>query len=113
MLGVSAGTARLAASYATEARTAGADAVIAMPPYRARGEPPAGRDYFRAIAAASESAGVRPELPRVSRRPLTVDAVAELVCSIDGVEYVKEEALPAGQRMTELIAPGGLRRCRV
>jgi 4-hydroxy-tetrahydrodipicolinate synthase len=38
---------------------------------------------------------------------LTVDAVTELVCSIDGVSYVKEEALPAGQRMSELIERAG------
>src|SRR5436190_3889488 len=109
VLGVSAGTARLAAGYATEARAAGADAVIAMPPFLRAASRAQVRDYFRAIAAASGLPVFIQNYHGYPAAQLTVDAVIELVSSVDGVSYVKEEALPAGQRMGELIERAGSR----
>ena len=107
VMGVSAGTARLAAGYATDARTAGADAVIAMPPFVRAATRSQVRDYFRAIAVASGLPVFIQNYHGYPAAQLTVDAVIELVCSIDGVSYVKEEALPPGQRMSELIERAG------
>ena len=69
VLGVSAGTARLAAGYAVEARTAGADAVIAMPPFVRAASSPAGPRLLPGDRGRLGSARVHPELPRVSRGP--------------------------------------------
>ena len=78
-----------------------------MPPFVRAASRPQVRDYFRAIAVASGLPVFIQNYHGYPAAQLTVDAVTELVCSIDGVSYVKEEALPAGQRMSELIERAG------
>jgi dihydrodipicolinate synthase/N-acetylneuraminate lyase len=107
VLGVTAGTARLAAAYAAEAHAAGADAVIAMPPLLRTASRSQVREYYQAIAATSGLPVFIQSYHAFPATQLSVDLIADLVRTIDGVEFVKEETLPAGQRMTELLECAG------
>ena len=100
VLGVSGTSTEIAVGYAKDARRAGADAVVAMPPYlRAAERPELVCTYFHAVAAAAEVPVFVQTYHRYPATALPVDVIVELAASVDGVEYVKEETLPAGQRM--------------
>ena len=107
VLGVSGTSAEIAIGYAEDARLAGADAVVAMPPYMRAAAVPDLITYFRGVA---EAAAVPVFIQTYHRYPATalpVDVIAELAASVDGVDYVKEETLPAGQRISQLLAVAG------
>ncbi len=107
VLGVSGTSSEIAIGYAKDARAAGADAVVAMPPYMRAAEVPDLIKYFRGVA---EAAAVPVFIQTYHRYPATalpIDVIVELAASVDGVEYVKEETLPAGQRISQLLAQGG------
>jgi dihydrodipicolinate synthase/N-acetylneuraminate lyase len=107
VLGVSGTSSEIAVGYAKEARRAGADAVVAMPPYLRSAELPELVTYFRAVADAAEAPVFVQTYHRYPATALPVDVIVELAASVDAVEYVKEETLPAGQRITQLIAQAG------
>lgn len=107
VLGVSGTSSEIAVGYAKDARRAGADAVVAMPPYLRAAERPELVTYFHAVAAAAEVPVFVQTYHRYPATALPVDVIVELAASVDGVEYVKEETLPAGQRITQLIARAG------
>ena len=103
VVGVSSATARQAASHAAGARAAGADAVMAMAPIVRQATRAQVKDYFAAIASAAELPVFVQNYHGYPAAQLSTELVSELVSTIDGVDYVKEEALPAGQRMTDII----------
>jgi dihydrodipicolinate synthase/N-acetylneuraminate lyase len=107
VLGVSAPTSRLASSYASEAKSAGVDSVIAMPPYVRAASRSQVADYYRAIAQASGLPVFIQNYHGYPASQLSVELIGELVSTIDGVDYVKEEALPPGPRMSELLLQAG------
>lgn len=107
VLGVSAATVRLAAAFAADARAAGADAVIAMPPLLKSASRSQVREYYQAIAAASGLPVFIQSYHGFAASQLPIDLIAELVSTIEGVDFVKEETLPPGQRMTALFASAG------
>jgi 4-hydroxy-tetrahydrodipicolinate synthase len=103
VVGVAAATARQAASFAAGARAAGADAVMAMAPTVRAASRAQVKEYFTAVAASAELPVFVQNYHGYPAAQLSTELVAELVVGIDGVDYVKEEALPAGQRMTDII----------
>ena len=109
VVGVSGVSATHAALFSAHARAIGADAVIAMPPYVRK----AGQDeiaaYFRAVARAADLPVFIQNYPGPIGTPLSAAFMAKLVQEIDGVTYVKEETVPAGQVMTDLFALAGPR----
>jgi dihydrodipicolinate synthase/N-acetylneuraminate lyase len=107
VLGVSGTSSEIAVGYAKDARRAGADAVVAMPPYLRAAELPELITYFHAVADAAEVPVFVQTYHRYPATALPVDVIVELAASVDGIEYVKEETLPAGQRITQLIARAG------
>lgn len=107
VIGVSGTSTEIARNYAKDARSVGADAVVAMPPYMRAAERADLTTYFRGVA---DAAGVPVFIQTYHRYPataLSVDVIAELAASVDGVDYVKEETLPAGQRISHLIDRAG------
>jgi dihydrodipicolinate synthase/N-acetylneuraminate lyase len=109
VIGVSGTSARHAATFARDARRIGADAVIAMPPYvrKAVGEEIV--EYFRVVAGAAElPVFIQNYQPPVGT-PLNAAFLARIVREVDGVEYVKEETLPAGHVITEVLRQAGPR----
>lgn len=88
-------------SYARAARTAGADAVIAMAP--ARTNAAVAMDMFRRLGDAFDGPIIVQNADGFA--PLTGDQIAALVEEIPGVEYVKEERRPGPRHI------GEVRRC--
>jgi 4-hydroxy-tetrahydrodipicolinate synthase len=109
VVGVTGVSQQAAVLYTRWAREAGADSVIAMPPYGVRlSEPEAIVAFYRAVA---EAAG---ELPvwiqnwsGPAGTPMSVELVARLLAEIPHVSYLKEETLNASQMMTAIMAKAG------
>ncbi len=109
VIGVSGTSAPHAAHFARHARDAGADAVIAMPPYARKASPEEIVEYFRVVAGAAELPVFVQNYQAPIGTPLSAAFMVRLVEEIDGVEYVKEETLPAGHVMTEVFRLAGPR----
>jgi dihydrodipicolinate synthase/N-acetylneuraminate lyase len=109
VVGVSGVTTRQAVDLARHARTAGADAVIAMPPYVKKASPSEIVDYYQQIARATELPVFIQNYGPPVGTPMSARFMADLVQQIEGVEYVKEETPLAAQVMTELLSLAGPR----
>jgi 4-hydroxy-tetrahydrodipicolinate synthase len=109
VIGVSGASAEHAALFAGHARRIGADAVIAMPPYVRKASQAEIAEYFRVVAGAAELPVFIQNYGPPVGTPLSAAFMVELVETIDGVSYVKEETLPAGQVMTEVFRLAGPR----
>ena len=96
--GVGGASAPIAVEYARHAADAGADAVIALPPYVSA----APRDeliaYFHAIAAAVDC----PVFVQHNLPDMDSPFIARLVREIDNVSYVKEETPPSAHNISGL-----------
>jgi dihydrodipicolinate synthase/N-acetylneuraminate lyase len=109
VVGVSAPTARQAAAFSRHARQSGADAVIAMPPYVRKADPGELVEYFRTVAGAAQLPVFIQNFAAPIGTPMAPSFLARLVQEIDGIEYIKEETLPAGHVMSETLALAGPR----
>jgi len=103
VVGVSAEDAGAAADLASQARSLGAAAVMAMAPPAMRGKPGAQLDYFRSIGEHGVPI-ILQNAPAPTGCGLAPEECLELVRSVNGIEYLKEEALPSGQRISKLLA---------
>lgn len=110
VVGASAASEAEAVGYARLARELGAAAVMAMNPPALAKDPMAVEGFYRVLAAVGVPVMLQ-NAPAPVGSALTMPFVATIVQRIPGVAYVKEEALPAGQRIGELLrlAPPGLR----
>lgn len=106
VIGVAGLSGQHAATFARHARVIGADAVIAMPPYVRKAAPDEIMEYFRTVAGAAEVPVFIQNYSAPIGTPLSAAFMLRLVREIDGIEYVKEETLPAGHVMTALLAAG-------
>jgi dihydrodipicolinate synthase/N-acetylneuraminate lyase len=107
--GVSAITVRQAAALSCHARQIGADAVIAMPPYVRKANPDELVEYYRVIAREAQLPVFVQNHSAPVGTPMAASLLARLVQQIDGVEYIKEETLPAGHVMSDTLALAGAR----
>jgi 4-hydroxy-tetrahydrodipicolinate synthase len=110
VIGASAASEAEAVGYAELAGELGAAAVMAISPRALAGDPSAIENFYRALAGVGVPVMLQ-NAPAPVGSALTMAFVATVVERVPGVAYVKEEALPAGQRIGELlrIAPSGLR----
>lgn len=102
VVGVSGTSAQHAAIFCRHARQIAADAVIAMPPYVRKAEPEEIVEYFRVVARTAELPVFIQNYQAPIGTPLSPAFMARIVQEVDGVEYVKEETLPAGHVITEV-----------
>jgi dihydrodipicolinate synthase/N-acetylneuraminate lyase len=109
VIGVSGTSAQHAALFARHARQIDADAVIAMPPYARKASPDEIGEYFRVVAGAADLPVFIQNYSAPVGTPLSAAFMLRLVDEIDGVEYVKEETIPAGHVMSEVFRLGGPR----
>ncbi len=111
VIGVAASNAATAASLARHAREAGADGVIAMPPYVVRLAPARVEDYYRRIAEAAE--GIPVVIQNVGGSaesvgaPMSPEDIVGLAEAIPAIQYVKEETTPCTHRITGLLKSAG------
>jgi 4-hydroxy-tetrahydrodipicolinate synthase len=104
--GVSGVTTRQAVELAGHARAVGADAVIAMPPYVKKAGTEELYAYFAAIARAGLPVFIQHFPPPIGTA-MSPAFLAQLLREIDGVDYMKEESLPAGHVMSAVIDVAG------
>jgi dihydrodipicolinate synthase/N-acetylneuraminate lyase len=109
VIGVSGTSSHHAAVFARHAREIGADAVIAMPPYVRKAAPTEISEYFRVVAASAQLPVFIQDYPAPIGTPLSASFMGELVQQIDSVEYIKEETIPPGHIMTQVLASAGPR----
>jgi len=104
---VVAGAAGPTVAHAVEcarlAADAGADAVIALPPYLAA----ANRGEIRAYYAAVSEAAQRPVFIQHSQPGMDPAFLAEMLNEMEWVQYVKEEQPPSAHNITGVLAGVG------
>ncbi len=100
VIGVSGVSTQSAVTFARAAREAGADAVIAMPPYVQKYSDDDVQRYFAAIAG---EAGVPVFIQNAGMAAVNRDLLLKIVREVEGVHFVKEEVPPALVSMSRLI----------
>jgi len=108
VIGVSGVSTASSVQHAAHARAAGADSVMAMPPYVRH--PPAGEifEFFAAVAAAAEGIPVWiQDYAGPVGTPMSTALLTRIVTEIEGVEFVKEETAFAPQVITVLAGAAG------
>jgi 4-hydroxy-tetrahydrodipicolinate synthase len=100
--GVSAGTAAQAAAYAQDAREAGAESLMVLPPLLYRADARELREFFTAVARATDLPLMIYNNPEASGNDLTPAALAELARAIPAITAIKECSGDA-RRIAELV----------
>jgi dihydrodipicolinate synthase/N-acetylneuraminate lyase len=106
--GVSAVSAAVGVELARHARSAGADALIAMPPYVKKAGEAEIFDYYARIADAADLPVVIQDFIPPIGTPMRPEFMARLLREIPQVRFLKEEAILPGHVMTrtrELAGP--------
>jgi dihydrodipicolinate synthase/N-acetylneuraminate lyase len=108
VIGVSGVSTAASVRFARRARDAGADAVIAMPPYVKHAPVEEIFDYYAAVARACHPLPVWiQDYVGPIGTPMSAALLARLLCEIEGVDYLKEESAYAPQVMSEVSARAG------
>jgi 4-hydroxy-tetrahydrodipicolinate synthase len=104
--GVSSGDAEITIALARAAVSAGATALmVADPPDRLTAQEQIA--YFSQIAVAVPSATLMLQnVPLPVGAGLDPNVLLEILAAVPSIRYIKEETLPSGQRLTELLARG-------
>jgi len=104
--GVSSGDPEITIALAQAAVSAGATALmVADPPDRLTAQ--AQISYFTQIAAAVPTATLMLQnVPLPVGAGLDPNVLLEILAAVPSIRYIKEETLPSGQRLTELLARG-------
>ncbi len=101
VVGVTAGSAQSAVSFAQHAREAGADAIIAMPPTgNSAPTPPTIVDYYQQVAAAAELPLFVQNYHTPAASQMSPELVARIVRDVEHADFIKEEALRPNEAMT-------------
>ncbi|MHB9033270.1 MAG: dihydrodipicolinate synthase family protein [Anaerolineae bacterium] len=100
VVGVAGPSASVASEHAAHAAMAGADAVIALPPYISGASPAELLDYYRSIAFTS---GV-PVFIQNSGAGMSPAFLGQLLREVPGVHYIKEEASPSAHHISAVAA---------
>lgn len=101
---VAAPSAQEAVDYARHAREHGAAAVMALPPYVRVPGPEGLISYYEAIARTARLPVIIQNAAPPFGANLDSALVNQLVDQIDGVTYIKEERLPPGHHMSDILA---------
>ncbi|MCE5258709.1 MAG: dihydrodipicolinate synthase family protein [Chloroflexi bacterium] len=96
VVGVAGPSAAVAQEHAAHAAAAGAEAVIALPPYIAGGSPAELLHYYRTIAAAAQV----PVFVQNSGAGMSPDFLGQLLREVPGIHYIKEEAAPSAHHIS-------------
>lgn len=100
--GVAATNTHSAIEFARHAKEVGADGVIAMPPYIAKGNLDDIIEYYKAIAAACELPVFIQNYGGAIGTPMSAEACLRIIQEVDGVEYVKEETDRSSHVITQM-----------
>lgn len=105
VVGASAADARISARHMQKAAMLGAKAAMVMAPSSLAGAPAAALiDHYRQLGAACELPIMLQNAPAPAGGGFDMAIVAQVVSAVPAVRYVKEEAMPCGQRISALLA---------
>lgn len=102
MAGVAGAVKEIAVEHATFARSVGADAVIAMPPFIATAFPHEIFDYYQAIAEAAQMPVIIQHAP--AGPGIDVAFLKRLLTEVEHIRYIKEEMTPSAHHIDELVS---------
>ena len=105
--GVTAACTPLAVELTKQAAAAGADMVMAMPPFIQRASDAEIREYYRAIGEASDLPVCIQNYQGPGGTPLSAPFMTGLLKDLKGVHYVKEETEFPGPMVTALREAAG------
>lgn len=103
VVGVAGPSAAVAVEHARHAARAGADAVIALPPYLGSPSREEILDYYRQVARAAG----RPVFIQHSQPGMDPGLLRQLMQEIDEIRYVKEEMHPSAHQISALLKQVG------
>jgi 4-hydroxy-tetrahydrodipicolinate synthase len=103
VVGASAVDAQTSARHIDKARMLGAAAAMVMAPARHAGDLPALIDHYRRLGAGRALPIMLQNAPPPAGGGFDMAGVAQVVAAVPSVRYVKEEAMPCGQRITALL----------
>lgn len=101
--GVAGTVWQVAAEHARHAAGAGADAVIALPPYLSGGTRAEIRQYYEEVAKA---AGI-PVFIQHSQAGMDASLLAELLREVEHIRYIKEEMHPSAHQISAVVQGAG------
>lgn len=101
--GVAGTVWQVAAEHARHAADAGADAVIALPPYLSGGTRAEIRQYYEVVAKA---AGI-PVFIQHSQAGMDASLLAELLREVEHIRYIKEEMHPSAHQISAVVQGAG------
>lgn len=107
VVGASAAAQEDAAAYAVAGARAGASAAMILTPHAMAHDLASMAAFFREVHAGAGIDIMLQNAPAPMGIGLALDKVAQLAREVDGIRYVKEEAMPSGQRITELAGLAG------
>jgi len=102
--GVAGPSSRHAVMFSREARSAGADGVMAMPPYVMKGDKEAIYTYFEAISEAARLPVFIQNAPPPLGSSLAPSFMLRMCREIEHVHYIKEETVPTGHYITSILS---------
>jgi 4-hydroxy-tetrahydrodipicolinate synthase len=101
-------SAPAAVAFTRHAVAHGADGIMVLPPYVRRPGEAGVLAYYEAVA---DAAGGRPVIVQNAEpplgTPLSIPSLLKLLDRAPGIQYVKEEVTPSGQRMSALLQAAG------
>jgi 4-hydroxy-tetrahydrodipicolinate synthase len=108
VIGVSGVSTASSVLYAAHARAAGADSVMAMPPYVRHPPPEEIFDFYAEVAAAAAGFPVWiQDFVGPVGTPMSTQLLTRIVSEIEGVDFIKEETEFAPQVITAINAAAG------
>lgn len=107
VVGASAAGTADAAAYALAGARAGASAAMILTPHAMADDLASMAAFFRDVHAGAGIDIMLQNAPAPMGIGLALDRVAQLAREVGGIRYVKEEAMPSGQRITELAGLAG------
>ncbi|WP_033923344.1 dihydrodipicolinate synthase family protein [Sphingomonas sp. 37zxx] len=103
IVGASATTTELSVRYALGGAKAGASAAMIQSPGNLAGEEQALVGFFRSVGDAVGIPIMLQNAPHSNGAALPAEVIARIVKQAPGVQYIKEETPPCGQRITALL----------
>lgn len=107
IVGASARTLEDAVTLARAGADAGASAAMVLTPHALAGDADGMAAFFRRLAGESGVAVMLQNAPAPMGVGLGVDDVVALTAAVPAIEYVKEETMPSGHRITALSERAG------
>lgn len=103
VVGAGAATPELGIEYSVAGAKAGASCAMTMAPNWFADDKTAMINFFKTMAASADIPIMLQNAPRPMGAGLSMDIVREILLEVPEITYVKEETMPCGQRIEQLL----------